>query len=464
MKKPFSEKVTEKLLYLRTRSDLVWQLMEMYATGIWNILKHAAIINVEFYDRRRYYICLVAMNGFLIYYYVWVYVLPQLYENLVLRLIGSFIFLPLILSHKWKEKYVKYLPLVWHLVILYALPFFFTYMMLKNNGNSVWLASTVVALLVMIMGLNWRMLVIHLSVGVPLAIFSYICTTPESALATQSVIYIPIFAFAFAIGIASNYASLMLAVGQERAMVATGNCIAQEVRTPLLIIGNNTSGLVKYLPSLTIGYDFALRNNCPMPKIRRMHISSIQSSLERVATDVAYSNVVIDILIFSINKENLKNRAMERCSMWMCINHAMSVFPFSDDDRAKLRPLAGDDFVFKGNESLMVNILFNLIRHALRNMASTTDAVLNITMIPGVEENRLVFRNTGRGVPMELVAHVFDRFYAFAEDKDNIVGSGVGLAFCKDVMVLFAGRIHCKSRFGEFTEFSLFFPAVRGPH
>ncbi|MDG4870831.1 ATP-binding protein, partial [Guyparkeria sp. 1SP6A2] len=51
---------------------------------------------------------------------------------------------------------------------------------------------------------------------------------------------------------------------------------------------------------------------------------------------------------------------------------------------------------------------------------------------------------------------IFDDFFSYQKSG----GSGLGLGYCQRVMRSFGGRIECKSRLGEFTEFHLSFPIV----
>jgi two-component system CAI-1 autoinducer sensor kinase/phosphatase CqsS len=78
-------------------------------------------------------------------------------------------------------------------------------------------------------------------------------------------------------------------------------------------------------------------------------------------------------------------------------------------------------------------------------------------LCPGATSNTLIFRDTGSGIPAGVLPHVFERFYSGGGD-DAVLGSGIGLAFCKDVMLDFGGTITCRSEHGSWTEFELSFP------
>src|SRR5262249_32445026 len=102
--------------------------------------------DTAFFSTRHLYFGLVAGSSFPLYYVVWQMMFPQPYETLALRLTGSVIFVPIILAKLWPKPLKRFFPLYWYLSLIFALPFFFTYMLLMNSGSTVWLLSTLVAL------------------------------------------------------------------------------------------------------------------------------------------------------------------------------------------------------------------------------------------------------------------------------------------------------------------------------
>ena len=122
-----------------------------------------ALRNVAYIKRRLTVFAVLAIVTFPLYYYVWAFVFPQRYESLTLRLIGSALFVPMLFSRHWPEWMKRLLPYYWYVALLYSLPFFFTYMLLRNNGADVWIGSALVAVFVMILLLDWVTLIGQLS-------------------------------------------------------------------------------------------------------------------------------------------------------------------------------------------------------------------------------------------------------------------------------------------------------------
>jgi signal transduction histidine kinase len=70
------------------------------------------------------------------------------------------------------------------------------------------------------------------------------------------------------------------------------------------------------------------------------------------------------------------------------------------------------------------------------------------------DAKRLIFKDTGKGIASKDLPFVFDRFYTQTPH-----GTGIGLAFCQDVLKRFGGSIVCDSVEGEYTIFTLSFPS-----
>jgi two-component system CAI-1 autoinducer sensor kinase/phosphatase CqsS len=417
-----------------------------------------ALRNVEYFQRRLRVFAIVAIIAFPFYYWVWYSVFPQPYENLGLRLIGSALFVPLVFSKRWPTGLKPYLPYYWYFSLLYSLPFFFTFMLLKNNGSSVWIGSALVAVFVMILLLDWVTLIAHFVLGSGLAIVAFALTSEVSFTAYNHYEYLAIALFAVVAGVVSNYDSERIRIEQERAMLATAGSIAHELRTPLLGIRAGASGLARYLPTLIESHQLAQQHALPVTAIRAAHLDALKGVLERIDAEARHSNTVIDMLLVNARVTGAAAHELVICSMSGCVEIALQRYPFSEDERAQVSWQPGTDFEFRGAELLMVHVLFNLIKNALRHIgkAGKGEIVIRTKALP--DANRLIVRDTGGGIPPETLPHIFRRFYTSVGDNDSVLGTGIGLAFCRDVMSSFGGTIECDSVYGEFSEFVLTFP------
>jgi signal transduction histidine kinase len=428
---------------------------------LWTTASDAFKRDTAHFSSRHIYFGLVAGLGFPLYYVVWHVLFPQPYETLALRLVGSAIFVPIILAKLWPESLKRFFPLYWYLALLFALPFFFTYMLLRNGGSTVWLLSTLVALFVMILLLDWINLLVHITLGVACAVLAYHFTAGTPVMLTfESLEYVPIYTFAIVMGIIVNYTAEKMRAERRQAMLATAGMVAHELRTPLLSVKSGASGLRHYLPVLLDAYRLAVERKLLAGSIRGTHLDSMAGVLDRIEMEADRSNTVIDMLLYTVRGMGVEGKELVPCLMSNCVDTALRRYPFaSDKERALVQWDMKADFSFMGSELLMVHVIFNLLKNALRHIAIAGKGTISIGLEVGQHENRLVFVDTGTGIPADVLPHIFTRYYAWPKHGRGVVETtGIGLSFCREVVHAFGGSIECRSRIDEYTRFSIRFP------
>lgn len=430
-----------------------------------NLKKLAAIIhdsierNTQYIEQRIMAISIVATIFFPLYYVIWHYIFPQPYENLGLRLLGSALFIPSIFIKYWPQWMEKFKSIYWYLATLYTLPFFFIFMLLKNNSSDIWLSSTMVAIFLMLLWLDWMNVIIQSVLGMLLAWYAYYLTTDNPHINLFTLEYVPIYLFAITVGIATNYSAEMLRQERLRAMLATASNVAHELRTPLLGIKSGAAGLRQYLPTLLDAYRLAQEHGLAVEPIRLAHLHSMHRVLERIESEASHSNTIIDMLLMNIRINDLPPENFSICSIEKCLEVALQRYPFaSEKERLSVTCSKMDNFNFRGIELLMVHVLFNLLKNSFYHIAKAGKGNIVIQLKNTPHGNMLIFRDTGAGVPAEVLPHIFTRFYSWSPDNDKGLGAGIGLAFCRSVMHSFGGTISCESQLGEYTEFVLTFP------
>ena len=411
------------------------------------------------FELRIFAISTVAVIGFPLYYVIWHDIFPQPYENLPLRLIGSALFLPLMFTKYWPQGLRRYLTPYWYLAMIYALPFFFIFMLLKNNGSTVWLLSTLIAIFLMIQLLDWLNLLIQFCVGAFLAWFAYYATGGPQIAEFISLESLPIYLFAIILGSITNYSTEVVQQERLRAMLAAASNIAHELRTPLLGIKTGAVGLQRYLPTLLAAYQIAQEQGLAVEPIRRVHLNAMHGVLERIENEAEHSNTIIDMLLMNTRIDGFKQKDLSPCSINQCLETALQRYPFASEKEKQLIVIDNKScFNFLGIELLMIHVLFNLMKNALYHIAKAGKGTIFICLHKTAKENILIFKDTGSGIPPEVLPHIFTRFYSWSPDSGNGLGTGIGLAFCYSVMSSFGGSIHCESQPGEYTQFILTFP------
>ncbi len=403
----------------------------------------------------------LAVVGFPLYYWIWGRLFPQPYENLPLRLFGSVLFIPLMLAPYWPHHLRRFLAVYWYISITFALPFFFTFMLLKNHGSLAWLMSALVAIFLMILLLDWLNLIFMLLLGTTVAWLANWFTGGEFAVPIYLLENLPIFLFAVVAGGLVTFTREMVAQEKLGTMLTAASNIAHELRTPLLGIKSGAIGLKRYLPALIEGYNMARQQGLAVQKVRVGHFDSMLNVLDRIHLEVDRSNTVIDMLLMNATQTNLTQTRLGTCSMSQCIESALDRYPFvSDEERNLVTWNRSVDFNFLGSDALTIHLLFNFLKNALHAIARARKGAIDIWLVTHPSQNEMHFRDSGPGIPATVLPRVFTRFYSWSGSAESEVGTGVGLAFCKSVVECFGGSITCRSELNNFTEFVVVLPVL----
>ena len=108
-------------------------------------------------------------------------------------------------------------------------------------------------------------------------------------------------------------------------------------------------------------------------------------------------------------------------------------------------------------------VLNHVLRNLLDNALTYTDRGGRITMTASRDGDvvAIAVSDTGTGIPIEYVPHVFDRFFR-VPDQSRGGGTGLGLAIVREIVLAHGGSITCTSREGAGTTFRLTVPIWHG--
>ena len=104
----------------------------------------------------------------------------------------------------------------------------------------------------------------------------------------------------------------------------------------------------------------------------------------------------------------------------------------------------------------MQHVLFNLLKNALYAIESAQKGEITMWVASAEKSNCLYFKDTGKGMDERQLLRLFDHFYT-----TTYMGTGLGLSFCKLVMLRFGGNISCEAVEDKYTQFMLTFPGLK---
>ena len=112
------------------------------------------------------------------------------------------------------------------------------------------------------------------------------------------------------------------------------------------------------------------------------------------------------------------------------------------------------------NANQIQQVLMNLLVNARQAMPSGGQITIRLAVDPAQHTVDLTVRDTGSGIPADKLPRIFDRFYTTKSgpDASGKGGTGLGLAFCRDVIEAHQGRIRVESTPGKGTAFTLKLP------
>lgn len=229
--------------------------------------------------------------------------------------------------------------------------------------------------------------------------------------------------------------------------------IAHELRTPLAAIQFGISGMKDYLPLLVDAYKVAKKHKLNVEPIQSEHLQILTNVFNNIQSEVRYSETIINMILMNVKQSNVSTVDFKIYSMNECIKEAMYRYPFKPHEESLIKLNNKKDFLFHGDKTLMMHVLFNLFKNSLYYIQAAKKGKIEIKYSENENNNVLYFKDTGQGIPDEVLPRLFEKFYS-----TTYHGTGLGLAFCKMIITSFGGNITCTSKYGEFTQFEMTFP------
>lgn len=384
--------------------------------------------------------------AFPVFYFINIlFVSPQGYENLPLRIIIGLLGTLLAVRNKWPISFQPFLPLVLYIALIVSFPFFFFFMLFNNPDSNIWQINVLVGLVVLSLFVKWKENLFLSTLGCLFAwlIFSFSTPNPKLPPNFWQLIIVYISPLIYIVPFFNKNEH----VQEEKiaSMKMLAGAIAHEMRTPLATISMIGGALKNSITELFEAY----QNKEPIKPD-----PFLLSAPESIQSTTRSAFTIIDMILMNL-KDVSELEAKDTLSMKTCVEEALKNYPLSEPERHLIHFDGRNDFEFKGDETLFKHVLFNLLKNALYYVSAADKGGIYISLESDINENRLIFKDTGKGMPAAMVPYVFDRFYSKTQH-----GTGIGLAFCKSTMQRFKGGITCSSTEGEHTTFVLSFPVI----
>lgn len=142
---------------------------------------------------------------------------------------------------------------------------------------------------------------------------------------------------------------------------------------------------------------------------------------------------------------------------------------FSDSKNIKLHFLSEVKFLeMDFDPDKLMKIIVNLLSNAIKFTDDNGDVYVQVNIEKaknqlskwrGAEVLLIKVKDTGIGIPAEELSNIFERFYQVDDGSTRKGGgTGIGLAYARELIKILNGRIEVESRVGKGTIFSVFLP------
>ena len=413
-----------------------------------------------------------------IFYIVWFYLSQQSYESFTLRAIATALCVPLIFHRYWPKTVKSWLPVYWYATLTFCLPFFFTYMLLKNHASDVWLMSTTVVMVWLMLLVDAFSFLIILLVGTLSAWVVYKLTT------------IPPFQNSNYVGLIAQYFGSMAVVlifarrkekitgrkmrlKAEAANAAKTEFIANmshDIRTPI-------TGMLAMVQDLLNTADKAKISPDNERAVLNDMIQTVQRDGELLmgATDelLQLCNEILEVVQLEFGEPIDIN---ESFSVSELVKHNIELLlPNAQHKKLQLSAVVEPTVpqYLYGARSYLDRTLLNLLSNALKFTEIGFVKLTVAEMKPAKMEYKkgdtvtlhIKVEDSGIGIPKNKFAAVFEHFSRLSPSYEGVYkGSGLGLHTVKRYVESMHGKIELQSELGKGTCFILTLPFKVADH
>lgn len=391
--------------------------------------------------------------GFPLYYFVWTDFLPQTYENLPLRLFCCVFFIIVLMRNKLKPPLKDQMHWFYQIAITIVLPFFFFYMLLMNNWSTVWLLSFMAAVFlhILMVHITWVMFAQTL-IGLSSAMLCAWVASGYHLEFSMDWTYVPVFLFIYLFGNIFFFRNQQEHETKVSIAKVFGAGIAHEMRNPL-------GGLCSTLDLIRTTLPDPSNSNKQVYQLSEEDIRLLREVSSDAMNIIRAGNETIDLLLTSIDESRVSRSTFRRHSASHVLKGAIDSFGYkSTTDKSAIVLRTEEDFEFLGSDTLLKYVIYNLFKNAFHHRSSE-NFTIDIILESDQYDNRIIVRDSGQGIPRELLETIFEDFYTTGRTGNY----GLGLPFCRKVMRSFGGEISCDSKLGEWSAFTLSFPNIDSP-
>ncbi len=225
-----------------------------------------------------------------------------------------------------------------------------------------------------------------------------------------------------------------------------GEMIAHEIKTPMSI-ANMQSGLFKsVLENIEKDKQNAEKYTKEDFIMKKKNYEAFKNATYMLVDASQHGVNTVDNLLTSL-RGSVQNEKREIILIKNIVEESIKEYALYIPELKKIKVEIIENFKVECSYNSIKHVIINLIKNACAHNG------VNVKIEVTAENNKLCFKDYGRGIEEEVIKKIFDKF--FTQSKS---GTGIGLSFCKLIMEDIGGSIECESVVEKYTKFILKFP------
>jgi len=378
-----------------------------------------------------------------LFFWIWSVWLPQPYENFWMRCGMALLGALLMLNRFSSAPSSRSTQHLFNAIAFIELPLFFSWMYVMNDHNAVWIASLATVVLCYFHLTDWRIAAAGSIAGFLIGTTLAGAMTPAGT--TQPVAHLVVLAFAWLTGMMLGLSGANLRRERLSHSLTTIGIMAHELRTPL-----STAGLIA---------DAILIEAKRQPDGPRA--GKLEKLAQRLHALARSMNHHIDMQISNARLLQL-SQYQDRISARELVDEVIAAYPYRTSRELDcVDVIIHNDFWFRGSHTQFLRVLDNLVKNALHSLQASSSVLnpgdLRIEVGSRQSEARITISDKGIGIDAASLQRVFEPFFS----TDQGTGHGLGLAFCKRVVLAANGSIRVKSEPAAGAVFTITLPVDR---
>jgi signal transduction histidine kinase len=210
-----------------------------------------------------------------------------------------------------------------------------------------------------------------------------------------------------------------------------------ELRTPLATIGTATYLLLR--PEISQEQRESIIHNIHSETMRLSSLTSSFLDLARLES----GRVQFHLSLFTLRP------LLDECTQIMQSK--------ADESHIAMRLEIPADFPeVEADRDKIKQVVLNLLSNAIKY--NSPNGLVEVTAGWNTNEWTLSVRDTGIGIPVKALPHLFQKFYRVQASEGKVAGTGLGLSICKQIVSGHGGSIEVKSKLGKGTTFTIHIP------